>query len=267
MRVYDGRFDKKIFPTKHTVKVISSNRVFGVDNDYMTIRKNGREDWSLFYCQNGCMYFDNCHIKENEVWIYPPNTPQMYMIYEKDKTIYYYLHFTGSDIDNLLRSLDVKLQKPIEIKSGSFSDIFENIIKCLEKATAKAELCAEYHTLWLLSKLVNDTEYSFENNLLSRVTDDMEYRISQKYDAKYYAGMMNLSVGRFNHIFKEQLGVAPYTYYLELRISNAKNLLEETNLKIKDISEKCGYEDQVYFSQSFKKSVGMTPSQYRKKQR
>ena len=265
MRIYDGKFDKKTLPTKHTIKVISSNCVFGADGDNMTIRKNGREDWSLFYCKKGCMYFDNSLVKENELWIYPPNTPQKYMIYKRDNTVYYYLHFTGSDVEHLLNSLRLKFQQPIKIKSGSFSDIFEKVIKCLEKPTAKNEICSEYHTLHLLSKLILDTENAFENTILSRVTDDMEHRISQKYDAGYYANMMNLSVSRFNHIFKEQIGVAPYTYYLDLRILNAKNLLEDTNLKIKDISVKCGYEDEVYFSHTFKKSVGMTPTQYRRK--
>lgn len=264
MRIYDGRFDKKSYPTKRTVSVISAGVVSAENNDYMTIRKNGREDWSLFFCEKGYISFENSVLQENEVWIYPPQTPQKYTIYKKDKTVYRYLHFTGSDLKNLLHTLGIELQNPIKINSSLVTHIFESVIKCLQNGTLKDELCAEYHVLHLFSKLVSRDD-TLEDSLLNRVIDDMEHRYHQKYDAFYYADMLKLSVSRFNHVFKERIGVAPYTYYCNLRIANAKSLLEETNFKIKEISEKCGYENEVYFTQAFKKSVGLTPSQYRTK--
>ena len=100
--------------------------------------------------------------------------------------------------------------------------------------------------------------------MMKRVTDNMEHSFSVAYDASYYADMFKISVSRFNHLFKQCVGIPPYAYYVKLRMANACSLLEDTDLKIQDIAEKCGYEDAMYFTQVFKKSIGLTPSNYRK---
>ena len=59
-----------------------------------------------------------------------------------------------------------------------------------------------------------------------------------------------------------------FTQYLTgLRISRAKELLETTELRSFRIAEDVGYNDAHYFSYMFKRSTGMTPSEYRKAQR
>ena len=67
MKVYDGRFDKKALPTKHTIAVVSANRIICGENDQMTIRRNGREDWSLFYCEAGKLYLRNMMRREKRM--------------------------------------------------------------------------------------------------------------------------------------------------------------------------------------------------------
>ena len=49
------------------------------------------------------------------------------------------------------------------------------------------------------------------------------------------------------------------------RVEKAKQLLLDTNLKIKDISALVGIEDQLYFNKIFKKEIGMSPREFRKK--
>lgn len=66
-------------------------------------------------------------------------------------------------------------------------------------------------------------------------------------------------------IFKEQTGKTINTYITEYRISIAKNLLKDQNMKIIDITTKVGYSDGNYFSKIFKKETGLTPSEYKKK--
>ena len=48
------------------------------------------------------------------------------------------------------------------------------------------------------------------------------------------------------------------------RLNKAKELLLSSNMPICEIAEKSGFSDASYFSRSFKKSVGLTPKQYRK---
>ena len=53
----------------------------------MTIRRNGRADWSLFYCESGIMSFDDHKVTSGQVWIYPPNVPQRYIVSAADNTV------------------------------------------------------------------------------------------------------------------------------------------------------------------------------------
>ena len=264
MRIYDGRGDKQAFPTKHTAAVISASRIVCRDSDYMTIRKNGRTDWSLFYCESGRMYIEDKILEAGQIWIYAPGVSQKYTVYRKDKTIYRYLHFTGSDMENLLDSLGIIPSAVLEANDTFADEGLEKIRNCMADDSALSGLKAEYHILRLLSKLAKCDAHASERHMTQQVTDNMEHSFGMEYDASYYANMLKISVSRFNHLFKECLGVSPYAYYVNLRITNACRLLENTDLKIKDIAEKCGYENALYFTQAFKREMGMNPSKYRK---
>lgn len=263
MLIYDGRSDKKAFPTTHTTEVISVGRIVCGENDHMTIRKNGREDWSLFYCEAGLLYLDNSVLKAGSVWIYPPKVPQKYTIYSADHTVYRYLHFTGSAIAELLASVGINTSLPIDVKSTVIGIIFDRIQDCMAEGSSLSVLKAECQTLNLITQIATGSGRMPEIHLMKRVTDNMEHNFAEPYDAVHYADMLNLSVSRFDHLFKQYMGISPYAYYINLRIANARSLLESTSLKIKDIATKCGYQDAMYFTQAFKKETGMTPSDWR----
>lgn len=264
MQIYDGANDKKAKITSHTVTVVSANQIKCSSTDMMTIRKNGRTDWSLFYCENGCLYFEDKILKAGQIWIYPPKVPQKYKMFSDDKTVYRYLHFTGSDVFGLLDSLNICLSTTIDVKKQSLSNIFDLIQDSLSDDSGISVLRAEYHTLRLISKIATAKPATSEIHMMKRVTDNMEHSFASEYNATLYADMLGISVSRFNHLFKECIGVSPYAYFVRLRIINACNLLEDTNLKIKEIADRCGYKDPLYFTQAFKKETGKTPSDYRK---
>ena len=61
--------------------------------------------------------------------------------------------------------------------------------------------------------------------------------------------------------------MSPMQYIISLRIAMAKGYLENSSKNIAEISSEIGYENALYFSRLFRKYVGMTPTQYRKKNR
>ncbi|MGX6977808.1 AraC family transcriptional regulator [Vagococcus elongatus] len=69
------------------------------------------------------------------------------------------------------------------------------------------------------------------------------------------------------HTFKQNFDTTPMNYLMKKRIDNARNLLENTEYQISEISLINGFTSQSYFNQAFKKEVGMTPMKYRKKYR
>lgn len=63
--------------------------------------------------------------------------------------------------------------------------------------------------------------------------------------------------------FKNVMGISPSDYLAMIRIENAKVLLKDTSLLVKEVSSAVGYEDDNVFTRRFKKYVGKTPGQYR----
>ena len=64
--------------------------------------------------------------------------------------------------------------------------------------------------------------------------------------------------------FKRSTGSPPISYYLDLKLNEAKRLLREDDLTVSEISEMLGFESNEYFSRYFKKRVGHSPRAFRK---
>lgn len=80
------------------------------------------------------------------------------------------------------------------------------------------------------------------------------------------ANEVHLSQSHLSTIFAQETGMTFTQYLTSLRIEKAKELLRTTELRSFQISEEVGYNDAHYFSYMFKRSVGMTPGEYRREQ-
>jgi len=78
---------------------------------------------------------------------------------------------------------------------------------------------------------------------------------------------LHISAGYFSSIFKRETKMTYMAYLLHVRMEAAKALLLATDLKTFEIAEKVGYADPNYFSFSFKKQVGLSPKDYRRRAR
>jgi AraC-like DNA-binding protein len=93
----------------------------------------------------------------------------------------------------------------------------------------------------------------------------MDYHYDLPVKLKELAKCAGLSVFRFAHVFRQQTGITPVEYLTQVRIKHAKRLLATTNWDFRQIMEATGYTYQSYFIRMFKRVVGMTPQQYRRK--
>lgn len=77
------------------------------------------------------------------------------------------------------------------------------------------------------------------------------------------AAYVNFSSNHLSQIFRQTTGQTLIKYLTDYRLTKAKELLRCTNLKSNEISEQVGYQDPHYFSYLFKKTFGVTPTQYK----
>ncbi|WP_040761287.1 response regulator transcription factor [Ruminiclostridium cellobioparum] len=80
---------------------------------------------------------------------------------------------------------------------------------------------------------------------------------------KTMANQMDVSAVHLGRIFKNETGMFFSDYLNQIRIQEAKRMLVETNIKIRDITEKVGFVNTSYFFTVFKKVMGVTPGEIR----
>lgn len=99
-----------------------------------------------------------------------------------------------------------------------------------------------------------------------KVRDYLDQNYTQSITYKNFTGIFGYNEKYLSYIFKEKFNISPSKYILELRMTAAKNLIRQNpDMLLKDIAEKVGYENQLYFSRVFKHSEGMSPREYQKK--
>ncbi|HBR01027.1 MAG TPA: AraC family transcriptional regulator, partial [Ruminiclostridium sp.] len=127
----------------------------------------------------------------------------------------------------------------------------------------------EEMTAWLskimerFSECVFDMKDVKHSDVIYKSISYISKNYMQKISLEKVAAAVYLSPSYFSKIFKEETGTNFVTYLNNYRISVAKRLLMDNSIDIVDISNLVGYEDQSYFSKSFKKITGMTPGKYR----
>jgi two-component system response regulator YesN len=129
----------------------------------------------------------------------------------------------------------------------------------------------------------NDVIYSWTMNIFDRMMDviyisrdNAEYHSVRQvieYLQEYYnedltledvARKVHISPSRLSHLFKDELGLTIIEYLTDIRITAAKQMLENSDLMVKQIAEKVGYQEASYFTRVFKKNTGVSPAEYRR---
>jgi AraC-like DNA-binding protein len=112
--------------------------------------------------------------------------------------------------------------------------------------------------LYLARKAVN-----IEQNALKKAKNYIERNFRKSFSLNELAAEAAMSPGYFIRSFKQKYHVTPIHYQLELKINAAKTLLKTTELMSREIAFRTGFSDEYYFSKSFKKITGLSPSQFR----
>lgn len=97
------------------------------------------------------------------------------------------------------------------------------------------------------------------------IKDYIDRNYKKDISAKDVAGILGYSDVYFSKVFKQLFDDNFINYLTKIRIDRAKLLLKDVSFNIKEVGKSVGYADSNYFTKVFKRSIGMSPSEYRSK--
>ena len=129
----------------------------------------------------------------------------------------------------------------------------------------------EFDTLknWFVDKVEMATQNIMSkrdecsNNIVDIAKEYIRNNYSKALNLDEVSYFVNISPYYFSKIFKEGTGENFIEYLTNIRMEKAKELLNSTDYSMKEICAMVGYSDPNYFSRSFKKNVGVTPTEYK----
>ncbi len=240
-----------------------------------TCWQKGRRDYQILYVANGKthFWFDGKEeiVSTGHMVLYKPEEIQKYVYYLEDNPEVFWIHFTGSDVKNILAYHGISLDEHV-FYCGVLPDykaLFRKIIQELQLCRYGYEdyIASLFNDILLLVDRQQHEQKKATGNVQEQIERAAAY-FNENYNTKIsiddYAESLHISTNWFIHNFKQYTGMSPAQYILSLRMVNAQSLLERTTYNIKEISEIVGYENPLYFSRVFKKEIGKSPAQYRK---
>lgn len=129
-----------------------------------------------------------------------------------------------------------------------------------------------------LSPLLKDVSLSYQELILElnrKISYTPVVLLSQKHIETYYykeelslqdvAEAVQISPTYLSRLLKNEIGVSFIDYLTHVRVQKAIQFMSDPTVKLYEIAQKVGYSNQHYFSTAFKKVIGSSPAEYRKK--
>ena len=177
-----------------------------------------------------------------------------------------FIGISGLILDNNLTGMNLNRVCVLnDFRSEEFDFLFDSLWRMTEekKLENAREYCATvYRLLMLFSHCATQQPYPEE---LQRAITAVNQYFSQPLTLKDICLDARCGRSTLQWQFKHYMKSSPIRYLTETRMKYAAKLLEHTQFSIKEIAQKCGYSDQLYFSSSFRSHFGCSPRDYRKK--
>ncbi len=186
--------------------------------------------------------------------------------------------FLLSAVESAPADADTPPAEPfISIRGRSRQDIAaiaERILRESREDAYAKNLMMQLLTVELLVTLARGLREEWEEGLRKRTGKARELvRIARDYIVENFdrdisvadaAGYVFLSQGYFTRAFRDETGMSPMAFLMQVRVARACKLLEQRDIKISGIASMVGFSSPQRFNAAFRKHTGMTPMEYRK---
>lgn len=245
------------------------------------------EDWhstmhshpnlELFYCVRGIGEFRMkdkvLPVGSDDMIIVNPNVEHTETSVPSNPLEYIALGISGVDL--IFNAQDQ--QCSVLNYRGSRTEIVALLRMLISEASTQPqgwENVCQHLLVVLLSLLLRHTHFTL--NIEQGLHTNKECAAARRFIDEHFAEPINLEmlscithVNKYYlaHSFKREYGISPINYLIERRIRESKYMLEHTDYALSQIAHFLGFSSSSYFSQSFRRFTGQSPTDYRKQSR
>ncbi|MFL0166904.1 MULTISPECIES: AraC family transcriptional regulator [Clostridium] len=220
------------------------------------------------YKVNGKTY----NLEKNQGFLIEPN---VLIYYKADRAFpwkYTWIGFNGIKAKDYLKRTTLSSDNPIFSfpENSNLLNSLSNIVDS-SKTTSNRNLIILsklYEFLYLLCENFPNHEVITTDRPINYIEEALFFihqNYADKIAIKDIAAHICIDRSYLHRIFKNFTNKSPQEYLLSLRMEKAASLLQNTELRISDVSRSVGYSDPLLFSKTFKKSKGLSPSDFRYK--
>ena len=233
-------------------------------------------EFQINYITEGSGIFENNHgkftVKPGSILFIYPGMWHRYRPNVKTGWKEHYIGFDGKIAHELITETNFPKNTPV-IHLGIREELIDTYLKIfdlVEKEEPGFQHIASGLVIKLLGYIISiQKQKGFSGKQIARVIEEVRFNLRQNVEKEInleeLAKKNNVGYSYFRKMFKKYTGISPGQYHLQLRLIRAKELLVSTDQSIKEISYSLGFQSIFYFSNLFKKKEGMSPLQFRNK--
>lgn len=240
-------------------------------------RPAGISQHIVIYCVEGYGWIEvnkkRIRVAPSQFIAIPANTPHRYGADEENPWSIYWTHFKGENagfISNLILKNSENFMPQLtynEDRIKLFDEIYYNLENGYGDDTLRYVSMTFSHFLssMLYQEKFDRDKRTPNKGAVEKAIQLMQENIEKTITLNDMASFAKLSVTHFSALFRKKTGHSPIEYFNHLKIQKACQYLIFTTLTIKELSRNVGVDDQYYFSRMFTRLMGVSPSEYRKR--
>lgn len=237
------------------------------DSSFNMVRENGSGDnLLLIFKTPAYIMLDGIktNVTPNSAILFPKGMPQIYGAAD-EIYINHWVHFENGENDIFFDNIAAVFNRPVTVSSMSYVEKALEMLSEESVSSPANEECISLLIQLLIAKSVGGEtrKPSPHGEGLRKVRAEIYANPAGRFSVNDFAKMLALSSAYFQTLYKNEFGVSCYEDVLKAKTELAEYYLKSTDASVHDISELCGYDNDVHFMRQFKKRVGMTTLQYR----
>ena len=242
-----------------------------------TFREFGRVDYHVLYVLHGVGEAwhnqEKYRLEAGDGVVYLPGEAQEYSFPMGEASMTLWVHFSGTAVDEILQQCGLHGGKFRVASHDAVETIGARLVRefvLLKGKTASgdsAEVTVNGLLMRFLATLTQPKKSLSADEPLISVLEYINRNYIRSDSMEMLASLCRLSTSRFLHRFKELTGVSPNQYRISLRMERAKEYLADATLSVTEVANAVGFSDPLYFSRCFRRENGISPQEYRNREK